>query len=36
MFCGISTVVFCFSSSGGVFILRLSSNARFSPAVYTI
>ena len=36
MFCGISTVVFRVSSSGGVFLLRVSGNARFLPAVQNI
>ena len=36
MFCGISTVVLRVSSSGGVFLLNVSGNARFFPAVQTI
>ena len=29
--CGISTVVFLVKNSGGVFLLRISGNARFFP-----
>ena len=36
MFFGISTVVFLVSSSGGVFLLKVSGNARFFPAVQTM
>ena len=36
MFFGISTVVFRVSSSGGVFLLKVSGNARFFPAVQTM
>ena len=36
LFCGISTVVFRVSNSGGVFLLNESGNARFFPAVQTI
>ena len=36
MFCGISTVVFRVSSSGGVFLLRISGSARPFRAVHTM
>ena len=36
MFCGISTVVFLVSNSGGVFQLGVSGSARFFPAVQTL
>ena len=35
IFFGNSTVVFRVSSSGGVFLLNVSGNARFFPAVQT-
>ena len=35
-FCGVSTVVFRVSSSGGVFLLNVSGSARFFPAVQTM
>ena len=36
IFCGISIVVFRLNNSGGVFLLSVSGNARFFPAVQTI
>ena len=36
IFCGTSTVVFLVNISGGVFLLRVLSSAKFLPAVQTI
>ena len=36
IFRGILTVVFLVSNSGSVFLLKLSGNARFFPAVHTM
>ena len=36
IFCGISTVVFLVNNSGGLFLLKVSGNARFFPAVQNI